>query len=37
MLFEDANKIDGDDVLAPGHHVQVFASFSWDADEADQD
>ncbi|CAL9572303.1 hypothetical protein SUDANB95_04820 [Actinosynnema sp. ALI-1.44] len=34
-MFEDVTNIEGEDVLAPGHHVQVFASFSWD-DEADE-
>lgn len=36
-MVEDLSKNDNDDVLAPGHHVTVTASFTWDAVESDED
>ena len=32
-MIEDLGNDIENDVLAPGHHVAVFASFTWDADD----
>ena len=35
-MFEEI-ETDDDTIIAPGHHPQIFASFSWDKAEADDE